>query len=372
MSEFLSWMLTNQELIGLGKETQVRSPLAKIGQKVIGLMKKMLGIETNVGKDLFSNIRFNAEIVTRVPVEEAIAKADARTLAIFEQVYGRDEELEALERTYLDRLAGLMRRREKDSGRFRGKTTEVFLAKGMTAAEAAQAAGYVMNDREVAVFRAIHATMAAGFGGNASALRQAKRIYAKVIEEMPEGPRKAFLTGRDRRATIDRQSDILPSFMALAQTSKSFRAELDKMDAPKMREETASPEEGTIDTWLKRIATEIVEWLSKMSISRKALPTNAREQVDALSTVIGEIQVDRRLSAEVMAFNFGDRLNRYFSGALDKGSKKATAAIQRQRGKIRTPKGMGKYQAVGLEAAALVTSLGSREETASRVGARQE
>ena len=371
MSEFISWFLSNQELIELGKDTEVRSPLARVAQQVLGLLRRVLGIKTDPGKNLFSNIRFNLDVITRLPNNDKLAETSARARTIFDQVYGQDQDLEQIEQKYMTRLAQHIDRvaKTEDAG---NKQTALLLAQGSKAAAHARKAGFKMNDREVLAFTAVHAVMSSGMVMNGSVLRQAKRVYAGALEVAPDNKKWAFLSGRGgRRQVKTGQTDLLATFVALSQVHKGFRDELSNMDAPSVRLEQGDPNQGQIDKLLTRIANSVINWMTRMSISRKPLGANAQSQLDTLSAALMEIKDRRATRAEELAYKGVQAANERLAGYMDKASVKATGKLQELRKKT-TPTGVSKYVGVALEAASLVTAFGSKSESAKRVGALQE
>ncbi len=94
-------------------------------------------------------------------------------------------------------------------------------------------------------------------------------------------------------------------------------------------------------------------------------------QLDALSAALVEIKDQRATRAEQLAYSGVQALNERVASLIDTGSSKATNKLQELRGKVK-PDGAGKYISLGLEAASLVTALGSKDQTDKRVGALQE
>lgn len=94
-------------------------------------------------------------------------------------------------------------------------------------------------------------------------------------------------------------------------------------------------------------------------------------QLDALSAALVEIKDQRATRAEQLAYSGVQALNERVASLIDTGSSKATDKLQELRKKTK-PEGVSKYAGLALEAASLVTALGSKDQTDKRVGALQE
>jgi len=316
MSEFISWFLSNPELIELGKEIEVRSPLVRVAQKVIGLLRRVLGIKTDPGKNMFSNIRFNLDVISRLPKQDKLEEASARTRTIFDQVYGQDKDLDQIEQQYMTRLTQYLDR-ITDTQQASNGLTQKLLAQAGKAAAQARKAGFKMNDREVLAFQAVHAVMSSGMAMNGSALRQAKRIYGGALEVAPDNKKWAFLSGRNGRRKVQTgQTDLLATFVALSQVNSDFREELSDMDAPSMRLVKDDPNQGQIDHLLTRVANSIINWMTRLSISRKSMGTTAQSQLDALSAALVEVKDRRATRAEELAHKGVQAANERLAGYM--------------------------------------------------------
>ncbi|KZZ27738.1 hypothetical protein A3753_30585 [Sulfitobacter sp. HI0082] len=94
-------------------------------------------------------------------------------------------------------------------------------------------------------------------------------------------------------------------------------------------------------------------------------------QLDALSAALVEIKDQRATRAEQLTYSGVQALNERVASLIDTGSSKATDKLQELRKKTK-PEGVSKYAGLALEAASLVTALGSKDQTDKRVGALQE
>ncbi|NNU81364.1 hypothetical protein HMH01_13045 [Halovulum dunhuangense] len=86
MSEFLSWMLANQELIEIGRKKRAYLPLTDLIRKGLEALKQLLGIKRGPGDSLFTNIRFNTEILLATPQRSEASRQNAQTETLLQQV----------------------------------------------------------------------------------------------------------------------------------------------------------------------------------------------------------------------------------------------------------------------------------------------
>lgn len=118
----------------------------------------------------------------------------------------------------------------------------------------------------------------------------------------PDNKKWAFLSGRNGRRQVQTgQTDLLATFVALSQVNSDFREELSNMEAPSMRLVKDDPNQGQIDHLLNRVANSIINWMTRLSISRKSMGTTAQSQLDALSAALVEVKDRRATRAEELA-----------------------------------------------------------------------
>lgn len=166
----------------------------------------------------------------------------------------------------------------------------------------------------------------------------------------PDNQKWAFLSGRNGRRKVQTgQTDLLATFVALSQVNNDFREELSDMDAPSMRLVKDDPNQGQIDHLLNRVANTVINWMTRLSISRKSMGTTAQSQLDALSAALVEVKDRRATRAEELAHKGVQAANERLAGYVDTASTKATGKLQEIRGKVK-PDGAGKYVSVALEA----------------------
>lgn len=383
ISELISYALTNQELISLTQRKKTYGPLMQVIHKGLKYFKDLLGIRSLPDNTLFSNIRFNTEVLLGNPVNgyEVVAQ-NVRTDELVDQTFGVNERLAGLERKFLHRLQEhLEASRPKDPGRL-GMNERAFQHQvarlgimSQNAAEIAIANHFDMDPRQAQAFRSIHSAMMSGMKLDTVLLRQVNEAYAHVsrtlsqemllkAENAGEPPtrdaleraskRLEFLTSTEGlRSTADGKTDLLATFVALAQVDDVLRAALKEMAPPKMVEVKWT----SVDNALESIGTSAVNLLTRLSFKRARQPRSVQEQLDVLAAGLAEIESERRYLATLrLLTNPLDRLNDTIASGIKAGSEKATAALAK-----RSLGGTNKVSRLGFSVGALVTALGSKE-----------
>lgn len=382
MSEFLSWMTSNQNLMELGKQTQVRSPLAKIGQKVMMILKKVLGIKNNAGKDLLSNVKFNMSVVMTTPDVDRLAQTDARSRLYFEQTYGEDEKMDMLERQYWTQLGTILESTiETDAGVESAR--DLLIARGLEAAQDVQESGFDLNERQVHLFRAIYSVMSVGSDLNAPAMRQVKRIFQSLSEQIAASDDPVVKEKWDKLTTkmlirdrqLKKDATLLPSFIALTQTSPEIQQMLEDLPAPKKKVALRDERPELIDGMITRVADATNEWLTSSALSKTMKSANGRVQMAALADALKETRADQRLAAERIGFKVQNGVNKYVSSKMKTGAEATGKWLQSKRIKNKGKKPTTRKERLldlTLNAGTFISALGSKEASEAQFGALLE
>ena len=383
ISELISYVLTNQELTSLARKKKTYGPLMRVIRKGLVLLQRLLGIKSVPGDTLFSNIRFNTEVLLANPTAEGeVAAQNTRTDELVNQAYGENPRLASLERKFLGRLQEhLEASRPKDPGKFRVNELEFQhkIARLRTlsrkASEAAIAHHFDMDQRQAHAFEAIHSAMLSGMRLDPVLMRQANQAYAHVTRNLTEGAllkaenagepptrdaleraskRLEFLTSaKGLRSTAEGQTDLLATFVALAQVDDVLRAAMSEMVPPKLVDVKRDSVDGAVES----LSNSAVNLLTNLSLKRVRQPRTVQEQLDVLASGLAEIEGDRRFAATMRLLNETmDRLNETMASGIKWGSDRASDWLnQKAKGTS------NRYARAGLSAAAMVTALGSKE-----------
>lgn len=329
----------------------------------------MLGIRTGPGSSLFSNIRFNTEILAAEPIDLTEARDSVETDRVLEQAYPSNARLREVESRY--------------NGRFRRQmTAAIDAAKGtadrLRAADAArqvleasrkaadqvQAQGFAMTPRERAAFRAVHATLTSGMNLDASIARRLNGLFSHVVKTLTEDDflpgdpatakaRHEALTGASGiRRTADGRTDLLATFAALAQSHPEFRELLARTKAPK----DVDTKVDSIDALVTKVGSSATNLMTGLSSSWRRQPADVRSQLDLLSTALTEVEGSRRLLATSKLLGriepANDAVVSRVKGAAEAGVERIRELRKKERGKATDG---------ALAVAELVTSMGSAE-----------
>ena len=380
IDEFLAWTLSNQNLTLLAQKVRVHNPVARLARAAVDMLAKLLGIKLTPGKDLFSNVRFNAQVLGTYSPTRAQAELAGEVEKGLNQVYGSDPRLQDVESRFLSRMQAHLQATipaVTTPASFKEHQEAVAQIKLMAQESANHAIqqGFNMNEREQAAFTAVHAVMMSGMGISAPILSKANKLYDHVLKNLKESDflaldglteetasdadytiaasRVAVFTGDlGFRTTADGRSDMLATFMALAQVHPDLRAVLEKMDAPK----DADFKWDSVDNALRSVGTTAVNTLTRFSVSRAKQPKNVSKQLDILSDALSEVETTHRLLAAVSRYNPVETANDYLADKLEKGTKAAVAFLDRKSKAATNNKVAGT-----IAFTKIIVSLGSKE-----------
>ena len=248
------------------------------------------------------------------------------------------------------------------------------------AAEAAINAGFEMNPRQAQAFRAVHAGLMSGMKLDPTIMRQANEMFGHVVQtlkaedflkadgvtgtpsstEMDQAnSRRDFLLSirKDPRLTTG-GSDILATFVALAQVDDGLRTVLQEMKTPKINRVKWD----SVDSFLEGLGTTAVNVLTTLSLTRDRQNPNVTVQLDLLSASLMEVKTQSSFLAQLQVLEKPiGWANDKVAGAIKVGSEKATEWVRAQADKSSTVR----VKQLGAVAAG-ITALGSKELSAER------
>jgi len=389
MNEFVSWMMTNQNLIEMAKKRKVYDPVLKIAQKVLGEVKRMLKIKSKPGSTLFSNISFNTEMLLGQATKDQQIEMEQFGNYMMNQVNPTNPRLEQLDETYTNRLEAhirLNRERftaqatpgdESVADRFAYKIDKLIQVSAEASTQATHA-GFLPEVRQEQVFRQIHKAMMSGMRMEAGAVERTNRIFGHVMKTLKpsdllapgssETNKKAMkaaerrydmLTGADGlRRTANGNTDVLATFLALSQTDPILRNAMENMASPKNNE----IKKDTVDGWINRVMATIANMITSLSVSRKAQPRNVKGALDVLAEALAVQKRENQYI--VMAENYArmDKINDWSSNMLSLGSEKTSQWIDKQNKKINPTNRREKAKKAALVLSSFVVSMGSKSE----------
>lgn len=383
MTEFLSWTLANQKLIELGKRKRIFAGLADTVKKTLDGLKKLLGIKQGAGETLFSNIRFNAEILVSQSPTDAAASAQAavETEAVLNQVYPTTMDVMEVEErfgkrllAYLDATRPPATASPADVSRFAAEVARKKRA-AHVAAEAAKAHGFAMTAREQAAFESVYEAMESGMHLDAGLLRKANTLYGQTVKAtLKEDFLKAMgvpgssdpLKNAQAQAKLDflidgtqirqgGQSDLLASFVALGLVNEEFQKVLAEVAVPKALE----IKRDSFDGLVRSLGNALVQLLTTLSFKQARLSGTAQAELSYLAARLSQAQVERKTLAADYISQRVDAGNDWAAGKMNQGTKASLAWLERQEKKTGN-----KYVKGIIGIGDLVLSLGSKEAAA--------
>ena len=345
LNEFMAWTLSNESLARVAERTQV-SKLARVKDKLIAALKSLLGIKTDAGKDMFSNLLFNSAILMHEQVK--LSKRFNQSILFQNSIYGQNDRL-SLVNEALDKTIGRYLKEAPQAGRpDQQSALATGIRNGIRVAESFMANGFTMNMQEASTFRTIVAALSTEAAIDPNAMAAVQQLYAHVMKNLsvesfmanPEstepGVRETAADKFDVLAgkmlvtqDIKGRSSLLPAFLALATVNDEFRAVLSNIDMPKSAHNSA----GTLDALLENTGNRVMDKLSARMAGQKK-PANVVAALDQLNERMATVINERETFIDQMASKGQGVLDRtnelvvsgmeQLSSALLKNSKRAS------------------------------------------------
>lgn len=351
VAELISYALSNQGLIEQTKEAKYFGALKTMIRKAIRAIRSMLGLKVHPGDTIWSNIRFNAQMLVAEPKEATVQEEkDTETDQVLAQTWPGDSRLDNLEAMAVQQMNAMVRTipDPKERG-IREAEMAVLVRQGEVAAESANAAGFALNPREATVFQALHAMVSTGLKADRPVQRHIYEALNHVLETLTvedffkawgveDNPSqnnlsraRAMLThltqARGFTKGADGRSDMLATFLALSQVSPDMRKVLAGMKPPK----SVELKWDSVDDWLRSLAHSMVNLITRLSLKPRRMADTLGREMDLLTQTLGEVQAKRRsIAALELVGKYTDMANQTLSDKLDQASTAATRYL-RQR-----------------------------------------
>lgn len=306
LNEFMAWGLANKDLGDLLKN-QKASPLARIAREVWQAIKEVIFGDRNIptaGADMLSNLQFNASVLAQS--QPSLTQQDSNVV-----LFHTSPQLEILK----DRLA------EKVINKLNATELQQGMMEAVDLAQEVQAAGFAMNQDELAIFRTAVVAMQSGLDMDAGLMTRLAELHAHVIRGLKPADLGAngqakfdLLTGANKRLNAEGRSNMLSAFLGLSLVNDEFRALLDKKPLPKRQTNT----EGTLDAQLENLGNSAIDKLSQV-LSGEGTNSNTRQALDSLAQKMAErIQENSTLTDQFMkpVGSFIDKANAKVSEAI--------------------------------------------------------
>lgn len=336
VNEFMAWVLSNQELMKGAKKTAVRNPLFRVIGDALSALKTLIWGKRgpSVNEDMLSNLRFNTRILMKTPTPTELLRKDMRKVALFHNpTFGNDTRLAEIRNRFASKITEYI----TDPTDPIGQTSRNLDLVAADLAAEDQLASFVsgifgMSRQEHSTFAAIHTAMAIATKLDSNALSRVQDIYTHVIDNLKvenlmrdpnannpndrwQAQQKFDVITGAYAAKIDKlgRSDRLPTFLALAQTSKEFRDYLYNVKPPKAERNM----EGTLDAALENFGDRAMDALGR-AISGDLKAQNVRDAIDTLSLRMSEVVTEDKTFIEQYSVDGFDKADAFIKDNINK------------------------------------------------------
>lgn len=335
LNEFIAWTLTNPFLAQVAATQTVRNPLVRIYKDTMKAIKKLLGLkDVDAGKDFFSQVRFNAQVLAAVNPNGSttLALQQAKTAvsgtrmeslhnALLASVEKRIIEID--DQGLLDEK--LFNQPVKD------ETGEVLTILSDY--------GYTFTNAEATTFKMMYSSVTATDKFAPASLVQLHQIVDDVISKLKaedflvdpataDDAAKAHaesllkvVVGSDL-ASVNKQ-DLFPIFVSLAAVNDEFRNAINKIKLTKDQKTEITD----MDSFLTRSTEKLIGTITDASLgTRKA--GSVSSILDQLTMNMVKYQGETVLAAEQVAQTGLDTVDGHLSNLLQGTSEKAYNAVK--------------------------------------------
>lgn len=335
LNEFIAWTLTNPFLAQVAATQTVRNPLVRIYKDTMKAIKKLLGLkDVDAGKDFFSQVRFNAQVLAAVnpngsttlamqQAKSAVSGTRMESLhnALLASVEKRIIEID--DQGLLDEK--LFNQPVKD------ETGEVLTILSDY--------GYTFTNAEATTFKMMYSSVTATDKFAPASLVQLHQIVDDVISKLKaedflvdpttaDDAAKAHaesllkvVVGSDL-ASVNKQ-DLFPIFVSLAAVNDEFRNAINKIKLTKDQKTEITD----MDSFLTRSTEKLIGTITDASLgTRKA--GSVSSILDQLTMNMVKYQGETVLAAEQVAQTGLDTADAHLSNLLQGTSEKAYNAVK--------------------------------------------
>lgn len=338
VNEFMAWGLSNQEIAADLQKIGVKNPLFKIALDVVKAIKQLIWGDNKspqVKDDIYSNLRFNTEILMKTPTLTEKMRADARSNSVYQSVAtGTNDRLTQVTERFAKKIADFLDDpMSLDNPEVVIKEAEVLASNAQLSATASGA--FAWNDQQLDTFHVVQTALATEMGMNSISLGNIHDIFTDVMknltvedfmtdvnspsERLTAQAKYSFLQG-DYGTETDAQgrSNMLGSFLATAIVDEGFREVLAKKPVPK----TIKDASGTLDAHLDNLGNAMMDKLSLSLSGADKKASNAKEAIDRLTQVISAQTNEKRTAIEQFGSNGLDRIDEVMKDFINTTSDK--------------------------------------------------
>jgi hypothetical protein len=346
VNEFMSWVLSNQDLRQLASKTKLRSTLARISARVLEALKTLLwgSKAPSVADDLLSNLEFNTRVLIADPAPNLLAGMLDTTMRHQSAQFGRSERLKDLRVKFAAKLGSFLKETpQAQRVELNSEMVDVF-ANADIVTDTAINHGFQMTPQEASTYRMIVAALMTETRFDGNALARVQELYSHVIKQLKledfmtsvetdsqdvqdvdrhYAQQKFNVVMGDFTAVKDKvnRSALLSSFLALAMTNEEFGRILSKIELPKSEKNS----ETTLDARLENLGVSLMDQLAVH------LSGEGRNQPDIQAAL--DNLTDRMLADAIEQENFVQQFVTNTGNSIDKGNTWIVDAVNRLSGK---------------------------------------
>lgn len=287
IDEFLTWNLSNQDLIEANQQLRVKNPIVRITLKAIRALKTLIwgkDMGRSVSGNFYNALRFNASlIINAAPTLQDRATNISRFQS---RDYGTSDRLTDLSVKLDEKINGYLNAVPKVARLDEQHKIIGFGQKAEAIAQAFDDAGFTLSPQERSVFHKLVSVFAVQMKMDPAVLGRVQELYAYINDRLDETMMLGGLQTTDTALTtpalqklaalrgmgvngksiIERdaegRSSLMPAFLALAMTNSEFRAVLSKMPLPKSEKSNKDGLDGVLFSLGSRAMDELSRSLS--------------------------------------------------------------------------------------------------------------
>lgn len=347
LNEFMAWSLSNQHLIDALKKQKVQNPLARLAKEAMRFIRNILGSVLGLKiqtprDDLYSNIRFNTEIL--MDNNKSLDFVADQTFAL-NHTLGTNSRLTTLTDDFLTKMNLYT---EKGINPFKKAEVDLAQVRSRNIASIFEMNGYSFTAQERMTFQVIQTAMATAMEMDKNTLLRAQELYTHVMDQLSEADfqphsmakeRFAVLTGINARQSGQRREDklgrtpLLASFLAMAQVDSDFRALLDRMALPKAQKpsKAKSMTENAESVW-----DQATTFLGSAVFQNRGQKGTVAKQLDSLTAKLAMIEDDTGYWLDRTLHARSEQANDFVAEKLQQGVDKSIEKLDAFRENLRS------------------------------------
>lgn len=337
LNEFIAWTLTNPFLAQVAATQTVRNPLVRIYKDTMKAIKKLLGLkDVEIGKDYFSQVRFNAQVLAAVNPNGSttIAMQQARSTVAGTRIEGLyNALLDSVEK----RILAIDAEGKLDADALNTPVD----TKADDVLNILNDYGYTFTNAEATTFKMLYISVTATEKFAPASLVQLHQIVDDVITQVkaddfltdPETADAAakahadsllkVVVGSDLASVGKSKQDLFPIFMSLAAVNEEFRNAINKVKLTKDQKTQITD----MDSFLTRGTEKVISVITEASLgTRKS--GNVSAVMDQLTMNMVRYQGETVMAAERVAQGGLDTADAYVGNLLGRTSEKGYNALK--------------------------------------------